>query len=150
MLLRRLSLVIDALMLPFSMLLGFGLQELLQPLVPALKEPPRAAEYAMLLSLTVPLWTGLVVALGLHRTFERTWSRVGLMVDLAKLHGLGFLAISTLAFLTQSRINRSVVALFLIVNFAISALARGLVRLALESRYRSGDLRRSWLLVGAP
>src|SRR5688500_19035828 len=117
--LRALILVLDALLVVGAMALAAGLHAALRGHVDALKQPPRFEEYALLVYLCVPLWLALITMLGLHRVFEREWTRLSLAIDIAKLHVLGFLAVTSVGFFVQATINRSLVILFHATSFLL-------------------------------
>ena len=146
--LRRLTLLVDAVVLPVSMLLAYRLHELLRPYVRALHHPPEPTDYAVLLYLTVSLWLGLIVVLRLHRLFERRWSAFEVLFDLVKLHVLGFLGLAGLLFLSNSVLNRAIVFAFMAVNLPLMFLVRLAVTRWAEASYARGETRRSWVLVG--
>ena len=92
--LRKLALLLDGILVIASM---FGaravhgvLRELFDDFV---KERIPFEEYARLVYLLVPFWLLLVASLGLHRVFERRWTKPRLAWDLLKLHFLGFVGL---------------------------------------------------------
>ena len=87
--LRRLILVVDAVLVVAAMLLAFGLHHALRPVIGALKEPPAFEHYAALAYGALPLWLGLVGFFGLHRVLEQPWTRMHLIWLLVKLHAVG-------------------------------------------------------------
>ncbi len=150
---RKVVLVTDALVIMFSMVAAFSLHAALRQFEFAsfLKEPPLFRHYAALAYLTLPLWLSLVVVFRLHRCFERLWSWGGILFDLLKLHAVGLVGLSLLLFLTQSIINRTLVALFLLSTLPLMWLARLLIgqRLLYPAERGSGRLR-TLLVGGAP
>jgi exopolysaccharide biosynthesis polyprenyl glycosylphosphotransferase len=146
--LRALVLVLDAALVVGAMALAAGLHNALRGHVETLRVPPRFKEYALVVYLAVPLWLGLVSFFGLHRTFERTWTRAQLVFDLLKLHVVGFLGLLAAVFFTQSTINRSLVALFLGCSFLLSYAARSALGYWQRYQHRSGQARTRLLIVG--
>lgn len=148
--LRRLTLLLDVLVLPVSGVLAFGLHAWLRDYVPFLKVPVGSSGWALLASVAVPLWVTLVLALGLDHSFEQRWTRLGLLGKLLQLHLLWFLGLTGAAFLTNGVINRAIVALLLGVNLLLTWLTHALVAFWVERRFTRGESRDGWLLVGSP
>jgi exopolysaccharide biosynthesis polyprenyl glycosylphosphotransferase len=146
--LRGLVLVLDAVLVIASLALAAGLQAALRDHVVWLKEPPRFEEYALVVYLCVPLWLVLIAALGLHRVFEREWTRVSLLYDLFKLHVAGFLGLSASVFFTQATLNRSLVVLFLASSFVLTYFVRSALSYWLRYQHRIGQTRTRLLVVG--
>jgi exopolysaccharide biosynthesis polyprenyl glycosylphosphotransferase len=146
--LRGLVLVLDALLLVASLGLAAGLQAALRDHVSWLKEPPRFDEYALVVYLSVPLWVLLTAALGLHRVFERQWTRAALLYDLLKLHVLGFLGLAAAVFFTQSTLNRSLVGLFLVCSFVLTYFIRSALAYWQRYQHAVGQTRARLLIVG--
>jgi exopolysaccharide biosynthesis polyprenyl glycosylphosphotransferase len=145
---RGLVLALDALLVIAAIALAAGLHAALRDHVALLKQPPSFGEYASIVYLSVPLWLVLTAAIGLHRTFERMWTRRELIWDLAKLHLAGLLGLSAAMFLTQSVINRSLVTLFLGCSLLLSYLARITLAMWLRYQHRTGQSRTRILIVG--
>jgi exopolysaccharide biosynthesis polyprenyl glycosylphosphotransferase len=146
--LRRLILVFDALLVVASMALAAGLHAALRDHISALKQPPRFDEYALLVYLCIPLWIALIALIGLHRVFEREWTRLSLAIDIAKLHILGFLAVSTIGFFVQATINRSLVVLFLATSAFVFYGVRAGFGMWQRYQHRTGQARERLLIVG--
>jgi exopolysaccharide biosynthesis polyprenyl glycosylphosphotransferase len=145
---RRLTLLLDAVVLPVSMLVAYQLHLALMPYVPALRHPPEPSQYATLLYLTVSLFLVLIVLLQLHTLFERRPTKLEVLVDLSKLHVVGFLGLAGLLFATNSVLNRAIVFAFLGVNLPLMFVVRVLVMSYAEATFARGESRRAWLLVG--
>lgn len=141
-------LALDALVLPISTQLAFWLHGALASVVPFIKERASFSAYALAVFPAIPVWLSLVSWLRLDRVLEKRWTRWALFVDLVKLHGLGFLSLAALLFVAQGVMNRTLVLLFLVVNFTLSWLARSAVLTWVERQHRFGQLQPSWLLVG--
>ena len=141
-------LALDALLVVAAIAMAGGLHVALRDHVAWVKEPPRFEEYALIVYLSVPLWLVLAAMLGLHRTFERVWSRAALFVDLVKLHVAGFLGLSAAVFFTQTTLNRSLVGLFLACSFVLSYAVRS--ALGFWQRYQNtvGQTQKRLLVVG--
>lgn len=146
--LRGLILVMDAVLVVTAIGLAAGLHAALRGSIPALKQPPRYREYALILYLSVPLWLFLSASFGLHQVFERKWTRLGLLIDLLKMHVVGLLGLSAAVFLTQSTINRSLVGLFLGCSFLLSYSVRGALAYWQSYQHRVGHGRRRIVIVG--
>ena len=145
---RVLILALDAVLVVVAMAMAAGLHAALRGHVAVLKEPPRFEEYALLVYLCVPLWLTLVALFGLHRTFERVWTRLSLVLDVLKLHLVGFLALSTAGFFAQATINRSLVVLFLGCSFLLSYAVRSALGYWQRYQHRVGQTRARLLIVG--
>ncbi len=148
--LRALILVLDALLVVGAMGLAAGLHAALRGHIAALKEPPGFEEYALLVYLCVPIWIALIAMLNLHRVFERTWTRLSLALDLAKLHVLGFLAVSSVGFFVQATINRSLVILFHATSFLLFYAVRSAFGTWQRYQHRTGQSQARLLVVGEP
>lgn len=148
--LRKIHLGLDALVLVAAMALAFGVHTAMRDLVPALKVPPPFPMYAVLASMTLPLWLGLIALLNLHRSFEKPWTRVALIVELLKLHALGLVGLSLVLFVTQTVINRSLIVLFLGCTVLLMYAQRAAISTWVRHRHRRGHGQEQILLVGSP
>ena len=148
--LRKFLLALDGVSVVVSMFVTAGLHARLRALVPALREPPRFDDYAILVYLALPVFLGLIGVLGLHRFLERfaTWPR--LLWDVARLHLAALVLLSVLLFFTQGVLNRSIVGLFFASTFILLTLERALLGTWLRFQHVSGQARQRLLLVGAP
>ncbi len=146
--LRALILVLDAILVVGAMAMAGGLHAALRDHLTLLKEPPRFEEYALLVYLCIPLWITLIALLGLHRVFEREWTRLSLAIDIGKLHILGFLAVSTIGFFVQATINRSLVILFLATSALLFYAVRSALGMWQRYQHRTGQSRTRLLIVG--
>lgn len=146
--LRRLTLILDALVLPVSMLVAFNVHAALRPFLPLLRDPPQPEDYAVLLYLVAPLWLVLIFLLGQHRLFERPLGLFELGVELGKLHLLGFLGLTGVLFLSRGILNRAIIFAFLGVNFSLMFVLRAAISARVRSTYLRGETRSAWLLVG--
>jgi exopolysaccharide biosynthesis polyprenyl glycosylphosphotransferase len=146
--LRRLGLTLDGFIIVASMFVAFWAHGQLREVIPVLKDPPRFHEYAALAYLTLPVWLLLILVLRLDTSFERlaTWSEI--LLDLIKLHIVGLVALSLILFLTQSVINRSLVALFLSSTFLFLLSERLVLSRWLRYQHESGQGRTRLLLIG--
>jgi exopolysaccharide biosynthesis polyprenyl glycosylphosphotransferase len=150
-LLRKVVLITDAVAIFVSMFAAFTSHSLLRDLLPFLKEPPQFRHYAILAYLALPAWLLLVVLFRQHRCFENRWTAAQLFFDLLKVNLVGLLALSMLLFLTQSIVNRTLVALFMGFTLLLMWLARIGIGRRLRQRAGSGFGRLQALLVcGSP
>jgi exopolysaccharide biosynthesis polyprenyl glycosylphosphotransferase len=145
---RTLVLVLDGLLIVLSMVVVYLLHPVLRDVFPVLKQPPHFGEYALVVYLTVPLWLLLLAVFGMHRIFERVWKRRELLVGLIKVHLVGLLLFSSVVFLTQTVLNRSLLGMFLGGTFLCLYLERVVVQLWLRFRHEQGYGRLRLLLVG--
>ncbi len=146
--LRQATLLLDGLTLVASTSVAFALHTALQSRVPWLKGVPEPRVYTTALYLFIPVWVALDTALGQNRAFERRGSAFGSLVELTKLHGLGFLLVAGMIFLTHSVINRAIIVLALGVNFALMLALRLAGSALVEVQWKRGLSRESVLLVG--
>jgi exopolysaccharide biosynthesis polyprenyl glycosylphosphotransferase len=143
-----LILVLDAVLVVAAMALAAGLHAVLRDHAVILRRPPAFSEYALVVYLAVPVWLALVALFDLHHTFERTWTRFGLIVDLVKLHVAGFVVLTTALFFTQSTINRSLVVLFLVCSFVLFYAARAALGVWRKYQHGVGQTQQRLLLIG--
>jgi exopolysaccharide biosynthesis polyprenyl glycosylphosphotransferase len=102
--------------------------------------------YLWLLALIVPVWTGLLAALGGYGVRWTTRSRAWLTL---RASGVGFLVLTAVLFLAQeSEINRSVLALFAAVSGLLLWGCRNLVLAWLRHTRRGDRWSRIALVVG--
>jgi len=148
--LRNLHLVLDAVTIVAAMLIAAGLHPLVRGVMPSIRELPAFGEHALLVYLTLPLWLSLTAALRLHHSFEHVWAPGDLLVRLFKLHFAGLVGLTVIQFLTQSVINRSLVALFLACTFVAMGCERLILSAWVRFQYQRGLIKQRILLVGAP
>lgn len=149
--LRKLVLLFDGLLVILSMLgARFAHSALRETLGDVVKGRIPFEEYARLVYLLVPVWLLLIASLGLHRIFERRWTKPRLAWDLLKLHLLGFVALTFLAFVTQTVINRSLVFAFFGTSFVVMFASRALLDRWQRYQHAVGNSRERILLVGRP
>ena len=146
--LRTLILALDALICIAAVALAAGLHTVLRHYVPGLKETSTFDQYALLAYLSVPQWMLLSALFGTHRVFERVWTRTSLVIDLLKVHVVGFLGIAAGLFFTKSILNRSAVLLFLGCSFLLSYLMRAALAYWQGYQHRVGQGRTRLLVVG--
>lgn len=130
--------------------LAYLLHDALRGVLPALKDPPAIGSYALLAFLTLPLWLLLLRVFGLDRIQETTPSVGDLILALVKVHGTGFLGVTTMLFVTQGILNRSLVALFLGCTFTLLLLEKVAISAWVRHQVASGHGARRLLLVGPP
>jgi exopolysaccharide biosynthesis polyprenyl glycosylphosphotransferase len=146
--LRLLVLIGDAALVVASMGAAFGGHGLLRAVIPQLRAPPAVQEYAAVAYLALPLWLALVVGLGLHRVFERPWTRLQLFGALVRLHALGLVGLGLALFITQSTINRSIVAVFMAASFTLLYAERLVILAWVRHQRRTGGSVTRILVVG--
>ncbi len=143
-------LVLDALLLILAMGLAVWLHAGLRQLTPWLKPLPGRGEYLTAVYLALPLWLSLLALLRLHEVLERPLTLRALAVRLLQQHALGLLGLTIVLFLTQSTINRSLIALFLGCSFLLLLAQRAGLNLWARRQHRRGVGRARLLLVGWP
>jgi FlaA1/EpsC-like NDP-sugar epimerase len=117
--LRNLHLLLDAGVVVVALWMAPTLHAALQGSLPALLPPPPPQAYGVLPYVTPPLWVLLVVALRLNRTFEEARPLAALLSGLFVLHAIGLFALSSVQFLVQSSVSRSLAAAFSFTSFAL-------------------------------
>lgn len=149
-LLAKLQLAFDAVIVLASIFLASWLHTQLRPRWPELRTPPSFEAHATLVYLVLPLWLLLSAMFRVHVAVAQRVGQAELLVRLVKLHVAGFAALSIAQFITQSIINRSLVALFLGCSFALMYLQRTLFIAWARYLYARGVGRLRVLLVGRP
>lgn len=144
---RRLLVLMDALVVLLSMALAVLAHGALRAHVDALKDPPEATQVLLIAFLTMPLMLGLVAVLGLHRQFEQPFVVHRVLWDLLKLHVASLIGIALIVFLTQVPLNRSLVGLFLVFTF-VGMFGSRLLLEAWRRREHASHARQHILLVG--
>ncbi len=147
---RQPVLLLDALTVVAAMGSAYAAHHALHGVVPFIRVPPPYAQYATVAVLAVPIWLILTVFLELDRIYDRTWTAAQLVVRLLKLHGAGFTALAMLVFVTQSIVNRSLMALFLAFSFVLMLAGRLALLQWRRHQYQTGLARERWLVVGSP
>lgn len=148
--LRRIHLAIDAVAIVSAMSLAAILRPTLRAWFPFLRELVEFSQYATLVYAALPLWLALVVAFELHTSFERVWPPTELVGRLLLLHGAGLMSLALLQFLTQSVVNRSLVAAFLACSFALMFAVRMTLNAWVRYQHRRGQSQARFLCVGQP
>lgn len=144
--LRRLLVLMDALVVALAMTLAVLTHTALLAHVGFLKDPPAPPQVLLIAFLTMPLMLGLVAVFGLHRQFERPFVVHRILGDLLKLHVASLIGIASIVFLTQVPLNRSLVGLFLVYTFLAMLGARLLLE-AWRRREHAAHGRKHILLV---
>lgn len=146
--LRRLLVLMDALVIILSMVVAVFAHAGLRAHFEALKEPPGAGQALLIAFLTVPLMLSLVSAMGLNRQFEKRFRMQELVWNLLKLHVASLVGIAMIVFLTQVPLNRSLVVLFLALTF-VAMLGSRLLLDAWRRREHARHGRQHILIVGS-
>lgn len=144
---RRVLIVLDALSIVVAMVAAMAVHSMLRQQFAGFKSPPAVELYLLLAYLTLPMWLALAAVLGLYRQLERAMSPVVLLRDLLQLHVFGLLGLALLIYLTQIPMNRSVVALFVLLTFALTFSNRLLLQSWLRREHRLGYGQQRVLLV---
>lgn len=146
--LRKLHLILDAVLIVASMGLAASVQDFIRSLTGWFRAVPHFTEYASLVYVALPIWLGLIATFRLHHSFERVWSQSALILGLIKLHFVGLIALLLVQFVTQSIINRSLVAICFSCTFGVLYLERMLLGMWVKYQHRVGQNRLRILLVG--
>jgi exopolysaccharide biosynthesis polyprenyl glycosylphosphotransferase len=148
--LGRIQLVLDALLICAAMWLAAWVQPELRRLFPQLRAAVQFREHALLVYLVTPLWLWLIVSFRLHLAVPQRLAQAELIARLIKLHVSGLAGIAILAFLLQSLINRSLVALFLGFSFSLLYAQRSALIAWARFQHKTGVGQARLLLVGDP
>jgi len=146
--LRKVHLVVDAVVLLGAVASSYVLHNALRDVVPGLKALPSFGDYAAIAYLGLPLWLALISITKLHLSFERPLSRTDLLVGLLRFHGFVVVALAVVVFATQSVINRSLVAMILSSSFVLMLMQRIAIGAWVRFQYRRGYGRVQLLVVG--
>jgi exopolysaccharide biosynthesis polyprenyl glycosylphosphotransferase len=146
--LRGWHLILDAVLIVASMAMTAVLHAFLRNATTLVRETPPFQEYASLVYLVLPIWLSLIAILRLDRSFERLSPQSELFLRLGKLHVFGLMGLLLIQFVTQSVVNRSLVALFLSCTFVVLYLERIALGVWIRYQHRSGHDRLRLLLVG--
>lgn len=145
--LRRVALVLDFVAIGLAMIAAGVAHYALRVRFEVFKDPPPLEQYMLLAWLTIPMMLGLSALIGLHRQFERPFQPLALLWDLLRLHAWSLIGIALLVFLTQIPLNRSLVALFLLLTFTFMCSTRFVLQEWRRRTHRSGAGRAHLLLV---
>jgi exopolysaccharide biosynthesis polyprenyl glycosylphosphotransferase len=148
--LGNLQLGLDVVSILASLALAARLQLALRPFIPSLRDIPGFHEFASLVYLVLPLWLILIVTFRVHLAVPQRLGQAELLVRLIKLHLTGLAGLALLQFLTQSIINRSLVALFLLCTFGLMYMQRSAWILWANFQHARGTGQERVLLVGRP
>lgn len=146
--LSTLLLALDALAVVVSMAAAFLLHDALRGRVSFLESTPEARMFAVFVAVALPVHVALTALVGLHRSIERGLSVAALVVELVKLAALELAVLGTLTYLTQSVINRSIVALHLAFVPLLMFTARALVSRWWRFQHASGQAQLRLLVIG--
>jgi exopolysaccharide biosynthesis polyprenyl glycosylphosphotransferase len=148
--LGNLQLGLDVVTILASMALAARFQLELRPYISSLRGVPQFHDYATLVYLVLPLWLMLIVTFRVHLAVPQRLGQAELLVRLIKLHLAGLAGLALLQFLTQSIINRSLVALFLLCTFALMYAQRSAWMAWDHFQHARGTGQQRVLLVGRP
>lgn len=145
--LRRALVALDLLSIVVAMVAAMAVHSLLRQYFASLKSPPAIELYLLLAYCTLPMWLSIAAVLGLYRQLERPLGPVALFRELVRLHVFGLLGLALLIYITQIPMNRSVVALFVLLTFALMFATRLLLQVWIRLEYRRGHGQQRVLLV---
>ncbi|HEX4354258.1 MAG TPA: sugar transferase [Polyangiales bacterium] len=148
--LGNLQLAIDVAIIIGSMAIAARLQWALRALMPSVRAMPQFHVYAALVYLVLPLWLILIATFRVHLAVPQRIGQAELLVRLIKLHVTGLAGLALLQFLTQSIINRSLVAIFLSCTFTLMYLQRSAWIAWARFQHARGTGQERVLLVGRP
>ena len=145
--LRRMLVILDGVSIVAAMIVAMATHSVLRRHFPGFEDPPALELYVLLAYLTLPLWLSVAAVLGLYRQLERPISTWQLLRDLTRLHVFGLLGLTLVIYLTQIYMNRSVVALFLVITFVLMFASRVGLQGWLRIENRRGHGQQRVLLV---
>ncbi|MCP4196068.1 MAG: sugar transferase [Proteobacteria bacterium] len=146
--LRTIIYILDAIVIVLSFVLAFVVHSTLHSSLALVKSPPEFHVYALVASFTLPLWLIIVPVFRLQQIFEQTWTKRRLAVQLIKHHLTGLTALSVILFVTQTVINRSLVAIIMICTFCLMYAVRTILTSRLRYEWSSGHGRQRIILFG--
>ena len=146
--LRKIVLLIDAVMTVVSFMLSFVLQDRLQSVLPFIKNPPDAHMYTAVAIFVIPLWLILTPLFGLQMELERFFSPSKTALRILKHHLTGFVGLAVMLYMTQLAFNRSLIFLFMICSFTSMFTTRLILGWRRRYDWRHGYLRSKVILVG--
>lgn len=145
----RLLTVGDALLIVASVPLSYLIQGALRHVFPSLlKAPPDLLVFATLAILTLPVWLFFITRLRLHEIFDRSWKKGAIVGGLLKVHAAALITLTTVIFLTQVEMNRSLIGIFMACTFTALFLERAAIQFRMRYRMRQGSVKEHLLLVG--
>jgi exopolysaccharide biosynthesis polyprenyl glycosylphosphotransferase len=146
--LRTTIYVLDAIVILLSFVLAFVAHSTLHGSLSFVKTPPEFHIYALVASFTLPLWLIIVPVFRLQQIFELMWTKSQLSIQLIKHHLTGLIALSVILFITQTVINRSLVAIIMICTFCLMYTVRAILTSRLRYEWSSGHGRQRIILFG--
>jgi exopolysaccharide biosynthesis polyprenyl glycosylphosphotransferase len=140
-----LILVMDVLIVIASLFLAHLLHSRIVVAVPGLKPPVEAREYASLLLVFLPTWVFAAERLGIHLHETLTGPRIETIRLVLKTQTWGVATMAVLLVAAQTPLNRSLIAIFVVISTALLLIAKVLQQRWMLRR-RGASLA---LLVGA-
>jgi len=124
----------DILVVLAAMMLSRGAHALLVNLVPTLKPPVAAGDYAHLLLVFLPTWIFAADRLGIHRLRTLTGGKLEIARRVILTQAWGIAAIGLILTFAQVSLNRSLIIVFLALSTSMLLLAKALQAPWLERR----------------
>jgi exopolysaccharide biosynthesis polyprenyl glycosylphosphotransferase len=140
----------DGVLVVAAMAVAVALHALARHHLLLFREPPSFDHLAVLPFLALPLFLAWTAGLGLHRLRARRWTAWQVAAGLLELHLAVFLSLSVVVFMTQSVVNRSLLALFLACSFVLLLAERIALLSWVRYQHQLGSGRERLLLVGDP
>ncbi len=125
----------DLLVVLVSLAVASVAREGLRLVVPGLKPPPPAGDYVHLLLLFLPAWSLGAERHGLHRVPALTGPLLELLRRLLLTQAWGVMAIALILVASQVPLNRSLIALFLVISTLLLAVAKMMQRRWVERHH---------------
>ena len=124
----------DILIVLAAMMLSRGAHALLVNLVPTLKPPVAAGDYAHLLLVFLPTWIFAADRLGIHRLRTLTGGKLEIARRVILTQAWGIAAIGLILTFAQVSLNRSLIIVFLALSTTMLLVAKALQAPWLERR----------------
>ncbi len=121
---ERVFLLADVAILVAAMGVAYVLRGALVPLLPGLKPSVPASEYLHILLVFVPTWAWCADRLGLYRAATLRGPLIDLLRSLLTTQAWGALAISAILVAARVSLNRSFIAVFLVVSTLLLLLGK--------------------------
>jgi exopolysaccharide biosynthesis polyprenyl glycosylphosphotransferase len=116
----------DILVVVAAMMLSRGVHALLVGVVPTLKPPVAAGDYAHLLLVFLPTWIFAADRLEIHRLRTLTGAKLDIVRRVILTQAWGVAAIGLILTFAQVSLNRSLIVVFLLLSTAMLLVAKAL------------------------
>jgi exopolysaccharide biosynthesis polyprenyl glycosylphosphotransferase len=125
---EQVILIEDVILMVMSLLLAHLIHGQIAGAVPGLKPPVAAREYAYLLLLFLPTWVIAAARIGIHRHQTLTGPRTETIRLVLKTQMWGVAAIAVILVAAQTALNRSLIAIFVVLSTVLLLIAKAVQR----------------------